>query len=88
MEGLVRQMQADGRTGCSFGSDEINGKKNVMMEIDDDDAMDIDEVTLKPEPAQEEIEEVRWSRSDYGTARLMLPGAQGPKWSACVRRIT
>ena len=45
LEGLVRQMQADGRIGCSFGSDETNGKRNVMMEIDDDNSMDIDEVT-------------------------------------------
>ena len=88
LEGLVRQMQADGRTGCSFESDETNGKRNVMMEIDDDNSMDIDEVTWNPELVHEEIEEVRWSRSDYGTTRLMLPGTQGPKWSSCVRRIT
>ena len=69
-------MQVDGRIGCSFESDEIGGKRNVMMEIDDDNAMDIDGVTWSSELVQEEIEEVRWSRSDYGTARLMLPGTQ------------
>ena len=81
-------MQVDGRIGCSFESDEIGGKRNVMMEIDDDSAMDIDEVTWNSELVQEGVKELTWSRSDYGTTRLMLPGAQGPKWSSCVRRVT
>ena len=29
-----------------------------------------------------------WNRKDYGTSRLMPPGANGPLWSACTRRIT
>ena len=28
-----------------------------------------------------------WTRKDVGTTRLMLPGAQGPKWSQCTRRL-
>ena len=31
---------------------------------------------------------ITWSRKDYGTSRLMLPGANGPLWSSCARRIT
>ena len=41
LEGLVRQMQVDGRIGSSFKADE----EDVTMEIEDDNAMDIDEVT-------------------------------------------
>ena len=60
-----------------------------MMEIEDDNAMDIDEVTWSAGPSEQEaVKEVTWSRSDYGTTRLMLRGVQGPKWSSCFRRIT
>ena len=31
---------------------------------------------------------LEWTRQDYGTTRLMLPGYQGPKWSQCMRRVT
>ena len=77
-------MQVDGGVGSSFKSDEAE----VMMEIDDDNTMDIDEVTWGSGLDQEEIEEVTWSRRDYGTSRLMLPGVQGPRWSSCTRRTT
>ena len=29
-----------------------------------------------------------WTRKDYGTTRLMLPGTQGPVWSSCINRVT
>ena len=32
--------------------------------------------------------QLEWTRKDYGTTRLMLPGNQGPKWSQCMRRVT
>jgi len=77
-------MQADGRVGSSFKSDEMN----VTLEIGKDNNMDIDEVTWGPELGQEEVEEVTWSRSDFGTTRLMLPGSQGPKWISCTRLVS
>ena len=46
-----------------------------MMEIEDNNAMDIDEVTWSSALVHEEVKEITWSRSDYGTTRLMLPGA-------------
>ena len=49
--------------------------------------MEIDEVNWSID-----VKEVRclseWTRNDYGTTRLMMPGRQGPKWSSCTRRKT
>ena len=59
------------------------------MEIDDenDDHMEIDEVNWPiDEKGARHVTE--WTRNDYGTSRLMMPGANGPLWSSCVDRAT
>ena len=45
----------------------------------------MNEVTQAVETSSPQLE---WTRKDYGTTRLMLPGDQGPRWSQCKRRVT
>ena len=70
--------------GCSFKSDDpetnfVNFSTNFDVEDNDKDFeySDLDRDRL-----------ITWSRRDYGTSRLMIPGSSGPRWSSCTRRIT
>ena len=60
----------------------------MKTEVDDeDDPMGINEVswdTMASNPSCV----MEWSRTDYGTSRLMLPGKREPLWSSRLRRVT
>ena len=62
------------------------------MEIEEDDDININEVATdmftQGRQGQVEFEELAWSRKDYGTTRLMMPGPEGPLWSSCLNRVT
>ena len=47
----------------------------------------INEVNWSTEK-HDDLQTLKWSRKDYGTSRLMLPGKDGPTWSSCTRRVT
>ena len=82
LNGLMKQMKADGRHGCSYRADE-----DVEMIANDDDSMEVNQVCwehLNDNPKCR----LEWTRHDYGTSRLMLPGKSGPLWSSCLRRVT
>ena len=82
LEGLVNQMKVDNRIGCSFQScdPEIN---HIQL----DKEMDTGDKAYDHRGC-EHGETLTWSRKDYGTTRLMLPGPNGPLWSSCIRRVT
>ena len=48
--------------------------------------MAVNEVNWMTEEISDE-HTLTWSRKDYGTSRLMLPGPEGPLWSSCTRRL-
>ena len=82
LTGLVNQMKHDDRIGSSFKACDQVLPFEVMEE-----AMFVNEVNW----AMEELSEghaLTWSRKDYGTSPLMLPGPEGPLWSSCTRRLT
>eukprot|EP00959_Pyramimonas_sp_CCMP1952_P283043 5916182-Pyramimonas_sp.AAC.1 len=88
LKGLMEQMQIDGRQGGTLKEDEP-----LDMEVDSEehDHMQIDDVNWACDEIRENREykcQLTWTRSDYGTSRLMLPGPAGPLWSACSRRVT
>ena len=88
LTGLVNQMNHDDRIGCSFKPEEIS--TNVGAEDDDEDDVDemnIEEVNLDVNGGVED-QTITWSRKDYGTTRLMMPGHLGPRWSSCLNRVT
>ena len=63
LDGRVQQMSADGRSGCSFKSDDSQN-----MDVDDEDMMDVDEVRTH-EDNEQQLHELTWTRRDYGTTR-------------------
>ena len=72
-------MKTDDRLGCSFKADEVNFDREV--EFAGDEMWSLNETSaVQPQ--------LTWTRKDFGTTRLMLPGNQGPKWSQCTRRLT
>ena len=77
-------MKSDNRIGCSFKADEITFGAEVKFA--GDEVWSLNEVSLNE--VVEDLPQLEWTRKDYGTTRLMLPGDQGPNWSQCTRRIT
>ena len=75
LEGLVNQMQEDKRIGCSFKSDEVEFDNSQYQDFIQDNQFEINMVTTDVIDGNTIL---TWSRSDYGTSRLMLPGANGP----------
>ena len=75
-------MKRDDRIGSPFKScDQV-----LPFEVVEE-AMFVNEVNW----TTEELNDGRtltWSRKDYGTSRLVLPGPEGPLWSSCTRRLT
>lgn len=82
--GLIKQMAEDQRYLCSFVSDEAPGDitEDYEMEINERSAVN------HHSNANQKHSTLTWSRRDYRTTRLKLPGSSGPVWSSCVRRIT
>eukprot|EP00959_Pyramimonas_sp_CCMP1952_P116487 2434629-Pyramimonas_sp.AAC.1 len=63
------------------------------MEVDEEEQseMQMNEINWAYDHADQDREynrQLTWTRNDYGTKRLMLPGSSGPRWSSCVRRLT
>eukprot|EP00959_Pyramimonas_sp_CCMP1952_P308089 6447748-Pyramimonas_sp.AAC.1 len=63
------------------------------MEVDEEEQseMQISETNWACEHANEDRKhkhQLTWTREDYGTQILMLPGPNGPQWSSCIRRLT
>ena len=75
-------MSEDERIGGSFKSwDHVSGVNGL------DESFEVNEVSCTGgDLADSDV--LTWSRKDYGTTRLMMPGAQGPLWSSCVNRVT
>ena len=82
LRGLVKQMDADGRAGSTFKSDDHAFNHHVEPVINE-----ISEVNWETE-SDTNTGTLTWSRKDYGTSRLMMPGPEGPLWSACINRLT
>ena len=78
-------MKLDVRPGSSVKEDESD---KIITDSNEDDKMEIDEVSWSTQDDSEARHELAWTRKDYGTFRLMLPGEAGPKWSSCARRVT
>ena len=76
-------MKSDDRLGCSFKADELTFGEEVKFA--GDEVWSLNEVSLNE---VEDSPQQEWTITDYGTTRLMLPGAQGPKWSQCKWRLT
>jgi len=74
-------MKMEDRVGCSFKADEVNFGREV--EFVGDEMWSLNEINaVQPQSTS------TWTRKDFGTTRLMLPGMQGPKWSQCMWRLT
>ena len=93
LTGLVKQMESDGRRGCTYRVDEdvtmrdAEEKDVKMKAMDGDDPMEINQICW--EHMNENPKHIlEWTRRDYGTTRLMLPGKAGPTWSSCIRSVT
>ena len=84
LEGLVKQMKADNRAGCSFRSDDVEIN---YVNFNGNWELEGDAKNFEMNEANERFR-VTWTRKDSGTTRRMLPGTQGPSWSSCTRRIT
>ena len=84
LTGLVNQMRHEDRPGSSFKSCDEVFNVNVAVDVED---FDINEVSWNLEESNN-LQTLTWSRKDYGTSRLMLPGRDGPSWSSCTRRLT
>ena len=82
LRGLVKQMDADGRAGSTFKSDD-----HVFTHDMEPGINEISEVNWETE-SDTNAGTRTWSRKDYGTSRLMMPGPEGPLWSACINRLT
>ena len=84
LNGLVKQMEVDDRLGCSFKPCNDDLSVDHLANVEN---FDIGEVSwdLKDES---DVQTLTWSRKDYGTSRLMMPGCNGPLWSSCTRRVT
>ena len=66
------KVAVDDRVGCSFKADEVNFGEEFKFVGDE---WCVNEVTQAVETGSPQLE---WTRKDYGTTRLMLPGEQGP----------
>ena len=77
-------MKHDDRIGSSFKS--CDGIFNDDLQADIED-ISINEVNSNAVET-EDLQTLTWTRKDYGTSRLMLPGKGGPLWSSCTRRVT
>ena len=77
-------MEYDDRFGCSFKpcDDDLGAK--VLGNVED---FEIGEVSWDLNN-DHNLQTLTWSRKDYGTSRLMMPGCNGPHWSSCTRRVT
>ena len=71
-------MEIDDRLGCSFKpcNDDFNVEHSANVEY-----FDIGEVSWDLENSPN-LQTLTWSRKDYGTSRLMMPGRNGPLWSS------
>ena len=58
------------------------------MKFAGDEVWSLSEASLNGVNQCEESPQLEWTRKDYGTTRLMIPGNQGPQWSQCTRIIT
>ena len=72
LKGLVEQMSEDERIGGSFQSCDYVFKVN-----DFDENFEVNEVGCMVDDSTDS-DILTWSRKDYGTTRLMMPGNQGP----------
>ena len=84
LTGLVKQMKHDDRIGSSFKSCDEIFNQDLQSNIED---TSINEVNFSNVETRD-MQTLTWSRKDYGTSRLMLPGKDGPLWSSCTRRVT
>ena len=76
LTGLVNQMKVDDRIGSSFKSCD-----QAVTNEEEERYMEVNEVNWDKD-VNENTETIAWSRKDFGTTRLMLPGEQGPLWSS------
>ena len=77
-------MKSDDRLGSSFKSCDEAFNATAAA---DEEGFGINEVNQHLED-HDNPQTLTWSRKDYGTTRLMLPGRDGPSWSSCTRRLT
>ena len=83
LKGLVEQMSEDERIGGSFKSCDHVFDVNGF-----DESFEVNEVCEGGRICCPDLPVLTWSRKDYGTTRLMMPGDQGPLWSSCINRVT
>eukprot|EP00959_Pyramimonas_sp_CCMP1952_P199051 4163445-Pyramimonas_sp.AAC.1 len=73
-------MKIDGRQGGTFKEEEV---ANMEVEEEEQSGAQIGEINWACEHENEDRghkHQLTWTRKDYGTRRLMLPGPSGPQW--------